>query len=233
MLEEGVGETTFLHKSIAEYHAAAFVKSCDDDFQVDFYKIAKTDYQQWKECLIFLEAIDPLRFSKFYAKEILDDNLYFLENLLNTKNMLGFVEALKKGFSGEFDCDLIYRYSTIVNSSECFPTGAMAILNENNLYLANFYNTIIETIFKNFTKITKISEVEGLIKKGIAYKKNDEEFGLMEFKFIDEFIFEKIIESTKTFKQKLELIRVEKEGDITRIKNRKMIFSRSNIKAID
>src|SRR5690606_19930394 len=32
MLEEGFQDVTFLHKSIAEYHAAAFVKSSGDDF---------------------------------------------------------------------------------------------------------------------------------------------------------------------------------------------------------
>lgn len=67
MLEEGVGETTFLHKSIAEYHAAAFIKSCDDIFAERFYSEAASNWQSWNECLSFLRSIDSYRFSKLFA----------------------------------------------------------------------------------------------------------------------------------------------------------------------
>jgi hypothetical protein len=66
MLEEGVGEVTFLHKSIAEYHAAAFIKSCDDEFAERFYQVATKNWMQWSECLSFLRSVDPYRFSKYF-----------------------------------------------------------------------------------------------------------------------------------------------------------------------
>lgn len=67
MLEEGFQDVTFLHKSIAEYHAAAFVKDSDDSFAKEFYEIASDNWSYWKECLSFLKSIDKYRFSKFFT----------------------------------------------------------------------------------------------------------------------------------------------------------------------
>jgi hypothetical protein len=86
MLEEGVGETTFLHKSIAEYHAAAFVKSSDDQFAERFYSEASESWEHWQECLRFLHSIDPYRFAKYFALSNLDKSLNFFENLSKCTN---------------------------------------------------------------------------------------------------------------------------------------------------
>lgn len=86
MLEEGVGDTTFLHKSIAEYHAAAFVRSSDDQFAVRFYEEASKSWSHWQECLRFLQSIDPYRFSKYFALRNLQRALPLFEKLADCEN---------------------------------------------------------------------------------------------------------------------------------------------------
>lgn len=81
MLEEGWGECTFLHKSIAEYYAAAFVKNADDEFAVRFYKEAAENPRKWKECLDFLESIDQFRFAKYFAIPELEKFMPILEGM--------------------------------------------------------------------------------------------------------------------------------------------------------
>ncbi len=86
MLEEGVGDTTFLHKSIAEYHAAAFVSNSDDAFASRFYEEASTSWSHWRECLRFLQSIDPYRFSKYFAIGNLKQAIPLFERLCACSN---------------------------------------------------------------------------------------------------------------------------------------------------
>jgi hypothetical protein len=67
MLEEGIFQTTFLHKSILEYHAAAFIKHSNDDLAKMFYEAALIDFETWEEVLTFLRQIDPYRFARYFS----------------------------------------------------------------------------------------------------------------------------------------------------------------------
>lgn len=86
MLEEGVGDTTFLHKSIAEYYSAAFVKGSDDAFASRFYAEASKNWSHWQECLRFLQSIDPYRFAKYFAIDNLKGALPLFEQFAACKN---------------------------------------------------------------------------------------------------------------------------------------------------
>lgn len=66
MLEEGIDLTTFLHKSILDYYAAAFVLHCTEELSGMFYQSAYQSYSQWKHVLDFLKSVDTYRYSKFY-----------------------------------------------------------------------------------------------------------------------------------------------------------------------
>lgn len=83
MLEEGLGDVTFLHKSIAEYHAAAFIKSSDDSFAERFYDMAAVEWNTWAECLNFLKSIDIYRFSKYFAIQEIKKAIPTFEKLYN------------------------------------------------------------------------------------------------------------------------------------------------------
>lgn len=82
MLEEGVGEITFLHKSIVEYHAAAFIKSCDDEFASRFYTLAAEEWTRWDECLGFLSSVDSYRYSRYFEIPNLESAIALFEHVL-------------------------------------------------------------------------------------------------------------------------------------------------------
>lgn len=67
MLEEGIDTSTFLHKSLLEYYAAAFIKHSNDDVAKLFYEEAQKPQTNWDDVINFLSNIDPYRFSKFFA----------------------------------------------------------------------------------------------------------------------------------------------------------------------
>jgi len=67
MLDDGFDQTSFLHMSIAEYFAAAYIKRSNDKFATQFYSYAVNKNQSLRVVLSFLEKIDPYRFTKFYT----------------------------------------------------------------------------------------------------------------------------------------------------------------------
>jgi NACHT domain len=67
MLEEGLDMTTFLHNSIKEYYAAAFISHSMDEVAALFYSTVLTESKPWSEVLSFLKNIDPYRYSRDFA----------------------------------------------------------------------------------------------------------------------------------------------------------------------
>lgn len=67
MLEDGFDTTTFLHKSIMEYHAASFIKSAPDSAANKFYAVAPDNMSNWGTVLLFLRSIDSYRYAKLYV----------------------------------------------------------------------------------------------------------------------------------------------------------------------
>ena len=67
MLEEGVDTVTFLHKSLMEYYAAAFIRHSTDEVAEMFYKAAGENQRAWREVVRFLSSIDSYRYSKEFA----------------------------------------------------------------------------------------------------------------------------------------------------------------------
>lgn len=72
MLEEGIDSITFLHKSILEYYAAAFVQHLTEDNAKLFYSEVADKTHGWDEVLIFLRAIDSFRYSTYYVLPVID-----------------------------------------------------------------------------------------------------------------------------------------------------------------
>lgn len=96
MLEEGFDLTTFLHKSIAEYFSAAFVKKLSDESAEKFYGGIVRNYRSWEGVLTFLERIDQYRIAKYYwdpAFKSLFDKLSEFETLGKNRWVEFFVDA--------------------------------------------------------------------------------------------------------------------------------------------
>jgi len=66
MLVDGIDAVTFLHKSILEYYAAAFVKSLNDENAKLFYDAALEKSRGWEDVLTFLKSIDGFRYARDY-----------------------------------------------------------------------------------------------------------------------------------------------------------------------
>ncbi|MBP0712601.1 NACHT domain-containing protein [Burkholderia sola] len=91
LLEEGVGEMTFLHKSIAEYFAASFIRRLHDEAARKFYERARADYDRWREILNFLSKIDKYR---YYSYFLIPDHEKCLDDIMGKSS--GDESALRK-----------------------------------------------------------------------------------------------------------------------------------------
>ncbi|MGE8063579.1 NACHT domain-containing protein [Pseudomonas sp. NPDC089569] len=95
MLEEGVGEVTFLHKSILDYFAAAFAARLDK-LSEKFYTSIASSYKNWKVTLQFLWKIDTHRYLKYYFLVVVCNELEKLTALLKNDDD-GEIEAYVTG----------------------------------------------------------------------------------------------------------------------------------------
>jgi hypothetical protein len=66
MLVDGIDAITFLHMSILEYYAAAFVKRLNDENAQLFYAAAIEKSRGWEQVLTFLKSIDGFRYARDY-----------------------------------------------------------------------------------------------------------------------------------------------------------------------
>ncbi|WP_286928335.1 NACHT domain-containing protein [Pseudomonas sp. UBA7721] len=96
ILEEGLDTLTFLHKSILDYYAAAFIKKMSDTKAAEFYEMAFKRFDQWQHALQFLREIDSARFAKEYTLKTLPSALHELSQLLETRHDSELVEYIKR-----------------------------------------------------------------------------------------------------------------------------------------
>lgn len=100
MLEDGVNETTFLHKSIMEFHAASFLKNAPDSAVEKFYSIAPDDILKWETVLSFLSSIDSYRYGVFYVLPEYPRELSRLAELLASPSKPGLIKYIDATFPG-------------------------------------------------------------------------------------------------------------------------------------
>lgn len=106
MVEEGFDTVTFLHKSILDYHAAAFVKSLPDAQAKKFYEAAFNRSAQWVHVLEFLKSIDPLRYTRDYYLEFIPDlasELKEMEEFASDGDLLEYLDELLPEFYMKID----------------------------------------------------------------------------------------------------------------------------------
>lgn len=86
MLEEGIDNYTFLHKSIMDYYASSFVKRLSEENAQLFYDGVREDHERWRELLNFLKSIDEYRFCKYLKlpamQSLIDD---FIDKIINAE----------------------------------------------------------------------------------------------------------------------------------------------------
>ncbi|MCJ8177383.1 NACHT domain-containing protein [Pseudomonas viridiflava] len=97
MIEEGLDKITFLHKSILDYHAAAFIKDLPDDLAQKFYGAAYMHMIRWQHVIEFLKSIDPYRYAKDYIVKNFPEGLNELQNIIDSKSdqpLLAYIEKI-------------------------------------------------------------------------------------------------------------------------------------------
>jgi hypothetical protein len=118
LLEEGVGEMTFLHKSIAEYFAASFIRRLHENAAQKFYEKARGDWDRWRAILSFLSKIDKYRYYTFFL--IPDTEACLLEIQGESPGDEGvlrnYLDKITKGVSLRlFDGDNSISVSTMIS----------------------------------------------------------------------------------------------------------------------
>lgn len=71
LLQEDGFELSFIHKSVVQYYAAAFVSTSSDGFATKFYQLAASS-RDWALDLRFLQEIDQYRYSKYYQLPLVE-----------------------------------------------------------------------------------------------------------------------------------------------------------------
>lgn len=165
MLEDGVNEVTFLHKSILEYYAAAFIKHSSPEVATLFYEEAGLDrFRQWGDVLRFLATIDSYRYSKEY---ILKGGPAFLAKLQELTRdgsdsaMIKFVSSMHPDYCVTFDKD----YSPI-------SFGPMSILVDP--WENHIDNTLMQASFSLVNSEECVKLISNKKKSGsiVIHKKN-------------------------------------------------------------
>lgn len=96
MLDDGLDLTTFLHKSILDYYAAAFIMHSEEELSELFYSDAYEGYTQWQHVLFFLADADKYRYSKHYILRHFQEGIDEIEKIYISKDDSGLIYLLNK-----------------------------------------------------------------------------------------------------------------------------------------
>jgi hypothetical protein len=122
IIEEGMDIRTFLHKSILDYHAAAFVCSLTEAQAKRFYTAAYVNYDRWEHVLNFLESIDKLRYGEHYIIDNIPNALESLRSLIASQDqqlLINYIETIAPNAEAEFTGSLMTKYTrTVRNNGE-------------------------------------------------------------------------------------------------------------------
>lgn len=125
MLEEGLDLTTFLHRSILDFHASAFIKNSPADVAKLFYdSVSGVGYKRWRSVLSFLESTDSYRYSRDYILPGLPAVLQELDDLLLLRSDSALLDFLK---SRHPDFNITY-------SKECTLDSFGPMSDENSVW---------------------------------------------------------------------------------------------------
>lgn len=159
MLDEGIDLATFLHKSILEYYAAAYIKHSLEDVAKLFYSIALSDFKHWEEVLSFLREIDSYRYSKDYT---LEESTPFLEEVTTllkshkVSDLISFIEKYQPEITATFQKPLELNQQAEINYFSMSSLPASYSLN-------TFSELIIKALNDTIPQSLSYSELAGIV----------------------------------------------------------------------
>lgn len=222
MLEEGIGDATFLHKSIAEYHAASFVKGSDDSFASRFYSEAAKSPMRWRECLNFLRSIDQYRYAKMFALEHVGSAIRQFKELRDAETGKKMVAKLPSWIK-----EVSVRYKDREGGGKTYSCSAFGSWSTaNNIYTADLSNVLSQAAFKTAPAVLTASQIAELRSERVKITENDGELEIPLANIFDRWGFEDFRELISARIQELES-QLERASTLSdKLSNRAMIFDR-------
>lgn len=161
MQEEGVGELVFVHKSVAEFHAAAFVRHSTDDIAARFYETLRSNqrWNGWRQELRFLQEIDPVRFARYFATPELTA---LRDKLAIARNTSGKASGQLMKYPLDQIGVLLVATGETTNTGWSRPVSATSGLHEDSYFSSWLREIAIES-----DKILKANpELAGVLRRG-------------------------------------------------------------------
>lgn len=226
MLEEGIGDATFLHKSIAEYHAAAFVKGSDDAFASRFYSEAAKSPMRWRECLNFLRSIDQYRYAKMFALEHVGHALKQFEDLRDADSGKKMVSALPSWIKR-----VRVRYKDRGGDGKLYSCSSFGSWSAaDNIYTAELSNVLSEIAFKVSPGTLSDSEIAELRSDRIKIERDGDELEIQLSSILDRWGFDEYRTTMAVHAAKLSRELERSRVLSNKLSNRSMIFDRKSKK---
>lgn len=171
--------TAFIHKSIQEYFASAFISELDDeDISQNIYKrIRHGDTSEWNQELSFLKSTDAYRYKKYYALPSLESLLKLFNYTpdkkpeISKKNIIKAVAQIdpsarynseREGFVLGIPTSIITKYGikqyvfqAFSGVADLFEGTAIAATLDNDIELCQILNNNLEKSSETIEQISK------------------------------------------------------------------------------
>ena len=224
MLEEGIDTTTFLHKSVLEYYAAAFIKHSTDEVAKLFYQAADEAPRVWTEVIRFLSDIDPYRYSKDFALDQLGKiRSEFISPLSDRedRSLLKSIRSIHPSFG--------VSYSHIGDGQ--FEVSSYGPFNVRTRIMYESLDDLLVSAIQD-TLSQEISR--GTLEDILGYAIDDQEpMDDIEIELHSIFSYggaDKFWQAVDIFQQRLEEMEIEANEIISQQEKRKLIFQRRKSK---
>ncbi len=166
LVQDGV-ELSFIHKSVAEYYAAAFVQHSSQDFAESFYAQLRKDslHFSYRGELSYLAEIDQYRYlSYFLAPELKDTLLMFQEDIH------GSMDQKIQGFVDDRIAGIFVNLSRPSDEPEKLNFAGISVQDSSTgLYAEKILFCLLDSLFLRQDKIVPICIEAAGKKLGVAH----------------------------------------------------------------
>jgi hypothetical protein len=143
MQEEGLGDVTYLHKSIAEYFAASFICRQQERAAAKFYSAALFDNSIWKGVLYFLAKIDSYRFNAMYLIPLIDLSFEIMEIDLQHPTDDSILRFIKKISISP----IVFQYNRLDRAELHFPANLLENRIKNGFVIDALFRAVIKSVY--------------------------------------------------------------------------------------
>jgi NACHT domain len=212
MLEEGFNIVTFLHKSILEYYAAAFIKHAVDEVAKVFYEKVGGDFYNWIAVLSFLQKIDTYRKSRYYIIPTCTTVLKFFNVIESEASNESLIDSIKKIFPNlRVVCSPSIMPHQLLNNSknhDKYHPSSFGPFHPHEAIIGEVYNNLVEAVTMGLQKtigndlsLRIIKERQDLF---IADPEQENVYNISFKKIAEEYCLDSVVFNVRNFLTKVE-----------------------------